>query len=35
MDRFGESGNAAELLDKYGLRAANIVAAAKKIIQEK
>lgn len=35
MDRFGESGTAAELLDKYGLRAANIVAAAKKIIQEK
>ena len=35
MDRFGESGTAAELLDKYGLRAANIVAAAKKIIREK
>jgi transketolase len=35
MDRFGESGTAAELLDKYGLRAANIVAAAKKIIQGK
>lgn len=35
MDRFGESGTAAELLDKYGLRAANIVAVAKKIIQKK
>ena len=33
MDRFGESGTASELLDKYGLRAGNIVAAAKKIIK--
>jgi len=32
MDRFGESGTAGELLDKYGLRAKDIVLAAKKIM---
>lgn len=32
MDKFGESGTAQELLDKYGLRSGNIIAAAKKII---
>lgn len=31
-DVFGESGNAQELLDKYGLRAANIVAEALHIL---
>lgn len=31
-DVFGESGESAELLDKYGLRAANIVAMAQKIL---
>jgi transketolase len=31
-DTFGESGTAAELLDKYGLRARNIVAAAREIL---
>ena len=34
MDRFGESGTAGELLDKYGLRSGNIIAAAKKIIKK-
>lgn len=33
QDTFGESGQAAELLDKYGLRAANIVEAARHILQ--
>ena len=33
MDRFGESGTASELMDKYGLRSGNIVSAAKKIIK--
>lgn len=32
-DKFGESGTAQELLDKYGLRAHNIVAAARKMIK--
>ncbi len=32
QDVFGESGQAQELLDKYGLRAKNVVAAAKKIL---
>lgn len=31
-DVFGESGQAGELLDKYGLRAANIAAEARKIL---
>jgi len=34
MDTFGESGNANELLDKYGLRATNIVDAARKILNQ-
>ncbi len=34
MDKFGESGTAGELLDKYGLRSRNIIAAAKKIINK-
>lgn len=33
-DVFGESGQAQELLDKYGLRAANIVEAAYKILAD-
>ena len=32
-DVFGESGQAQELLDKYGLRAANIIAEARKILE--
>lgn len=32
MDTFGESGHAPELLDRYGLRAANIVDAAMRIL---
>lgn len=34
MDVFGESGEANELLDKYGLRARNIVEAAQKIFKK-
>jgi transketolase len=34
MDKFGESGTAQELLDKYGLRSGNIVAAALKIVHK-
>ncbi len=34
-DSFGESGNANELMDKYKLRAINIVAAAKKVLERK
>lgn len=33
-DVFGESGHAQELLDKYGLRARDIVAAARRILDE-
>lgn len=35
MDTFGESGTAQELLDKYGLRASDIVKAAKEIINQR
>lgn len=35
QDVFGESGQAQELLDKYGLRAQNIVEAAKSILNKK
>jgi transketolase len=35
QDSFGESGKPAELLEKYGLTAANIAAAAKKAIGKK
>lgn len=34
-DSFGESGPPTELLEKYGLNAANIVKAAKKVLQRK
>ncbi|HSI20494.1 MAG TPA: transketolase C-terminal domain-containing protein [Verrucomicrobiae bacterium] len=34
-DRFGESGSPTELMDKYGLRAANIVDAVKAVIKMK
>jgi len=34
-DTFGESGTPAQLLEKYGLNAANIVLAAKKVISRK
>lgn len=33
LDTFGESGHAAELMDKYGLRASNIVDAALRILK--
>jgi len=35
MDTFGESGTPKQLLDKYGLTSANIVAAAEKVISRK
>jgi transketolase len=34
-DTFGESGTPAQLLEKYGLSAAHIVAAAEKVIARK
>ncbi|MEE1189701.1 MAG: transketolase C-terminal domain-containing protein, partial [Bacteroidales bacterium] len=34
-DKFGESGTPDELMAKYGLKATNIVAAAKKAIARK
>ncbi len=34
-DTFGESGKPTELLEKYGLEAANIVAAAEKVMKRK
>ena len=34
QDVFGESGQAQELMDKYGLRAKNIVAAAQRILTQ-
>lgn len=34
-DRFGESGTPAQLMEKYGLNAASIVLAAKKVINRK
>ena len=34
-DVFGESGRADELLDKYGLRARDIVCAAKRVLEAK
>ena len=34
-DRFGESGKAGELMDKYGLRAVDIVKAAEKALKRK
>jgi transketolase len=34
-DRFGESGTPAQLMEKYGLNAASIVKAAKKVINRK
>ncbi|MBK1441601.1 transketolase family protein [Parapedobacter sp. ISTM3] len=34
-DSFGESGTPAQLMDKYGLNAANIVAAAQRVIKRK
>ena len=35
QDRFGESGDPDELLEKYGLKAKHIVNAAKKAIKRK
>jgi transketolase len=34
-DSFGESGTPAQLMEKYGLDAAHIVAAAQKVIARK
>ena len=34
-DTFGESGTGAELMDKYGLRSVNIVAAVKQVLARK
>ncbi|MNI22860.1 1-deoxy-D-xylulose-5-phosphate synthase [compost metagenome] len=34
-DSFGESGTPAQLMEKYGLNAAAIVAAAQKVIKRK
>jgi transketolase len=34
-DSFGESGTPAQLMEKYGLTAADIVAAAKRVIAKK
>jgi transketolase len=34
-DRFGQSGKPAELMDAFGLRAADIVAAAERVIERK
>src|SRR5204863_6889604 len=35
MDRFGQSGKPAELMDAFGLRARDIVAAAERVIERK
>ena len=35
MDRFGQSGKPAELMDAFGLRAKNIVAAAERVLSRK
>jgi transketolase len=35
LDRYAESGTPDELLDKYGLRAANVAAAAKRVLGRK
>ena len=34
-DTFGESGTGAELMDKYGLRSTNIVAAVRQVLARK
>jgi transketolase len=35
LDRYAESGTPDELLDKYGMRAVNVVAAAKRVLGRK
>jgi len=35
MDRFGQSGKPAELMDAFGLRAKDIVAAARRVLDRK
>ncbi|MGC7879168.1 transketolase C-terminal domain-containing protein, partial [Desulforudis sp. 1190] len=35
MDTFGESGKPAELLEKYGLTTASILAAVKEVVARK
>ena len=35
QDRFGQSGKPAELMDAFGLRAKDIVAAAERVVQRK
>jgi len=34
-DHFGESGKPDELMDKWGMRSRNIVAAAEKVLKRK
>jgi len=34
-DRFGQSGKPAELMDAFGLRAKDIVAAAERVLKRK
>jgi transketolase len=34
-DRFGQSGKPSELMDAFGLRAADIVAAAERVLERK
>jgi transketolase len=34
-DRFGQSGKPAELMDAFGLRARDIVAAAERVLKRK
>jgi transketolase len=35
LSKYAESGTPDELLDKYGMRAANVVAAAKSVLSRK
>jgi len=35
MDRFGQSGKPAELMDAFGLRAKNVAAAAERVLERK
>ena len=35
QDRFGQSGEPDELMDKYGLRSTDIIAALRKVVKRK
>ena len=35
MDRFGQSGKPAELMDAFGLRAKDVIAAARRVLERK